>query len=300
VQTLGHKGLFLDRLDNETNAPSSSGDSAHRLVPFSHSIYHNRNRVYAPSLGRFLQQDPNQTAMMISAMLPMNGGQYSVSLDAVGIEELYEDGHSLYQYIKSNPIKYNDPTGLFVPDPSDFITGSLEALVEDYSANIDWDVEWANDWLVSDDDHSRTDNTWIYLALGRGLYDAFWLGIPGTDIGYNPLELAAGKKSSTKQKSAGSNRVRGGHNIHTQRGQDAHKKYRNALGSGYDIEVSVPGGRVDAIDVKNKIVRELKPDTPSGRARGLKQLTRYIKALKNHPNPDIRGDYTGFLDTYRK
>ena len=39
AQTLGHKGLFMDRLDNETNAPSSSGDSAHRLVPFAHSVY---------------------------------------------------------------------------------------------------------------------------------------------------------------------------------------------------------------------------------------------------------------------
>ena len=57
---------------------------------------------------------------------------------------------------------------------------------------------------------------------------------------------------------------------------------------------------MDAIDAKSKIVRELKPDTPSGLARGAKQLKRYIEALKKHPDPEIRGDYTGYLNTYRK
>jgi len=47
------------------------------------------------------------------------------------------------------------------------------------------------------------------------------------------------------------------------------------------------------------VPRSLKPDTPSGRARGAKQLARYLKALANHSDPEIRGNYTAFPDTYR-
>ena len=125
VQTLGHKGLFLDRLDNETNAPSSSGDSAHRLVPFAHSIYHNRNRVYAPSLGRFLQQDPNQTAMGL-----LEGGYHDSSMGAAALayslEGLYGDGQNLYQYLGSSPVSRFDPMGLSW-DPFDMVDDYIAA-----------------------------------------------------------------------------------------------------------------------------------------------------------------------------
>lgn len=63
--SVGHKGLFVDRLD-------LSNALGHQLVPFAQSIYHNRNRVYVPQLGRFLQQDPNQSAMALIAASPFH------------------------------------------------------------------------------------------------------------------------------------------------------------------------------------------------------------------------------------
>ncbi|MEL6741041.1 MAG: hypothetical protein AAFP26_10340, partial [Planctomycetota bacterium] len=63
LRHIGHKGLFIDRLD--APAADNSGDELLRLIPYGHNVYHNRNRVYAPAMGRFLQRDPNQSALAV-------------------------------------------------------------------------------------------------------------------------------------------------------------------------------------------------------------------------------------------
>jgi hypothetical protein len=114
---LGHKGLFLDRLDGSAAGP--------RLVPFGHGLYHMRNRAYAPGLGRFLQRDPNQTAMALAESAAMHGrGLGSLSL-AFDLEGLYGDGGNLYEYLGGNPWQRSDVLGLSW-DPFD--------LVDDYLA----------------------------------------------------------------------------------------------------------------------------------------------------------------------
>jgi hypothetical protein len=171
VQTLGHKGLFLDRLDSETNAPSSAGDSAHRLVPFAHSIYHNRNRVYSPSLGRFLQQDPNQTAMGL-----LEGGYHGSSMGAgnfgFSLKDLYTDGHSLFAYNRSNPVANTDPTGLFVAIEAGLVLKDIaEAMVTQYARNMMYDAHWAADWGSSDNASTRESSDWILLSISQAAYD---------------------------------------------------------------------------------------------------------------------------------
>jgi len=52
---VGHKGMFFDRLGpNPLEA---------QLQPGAAGLYRYRNRTYSPTLGRFLQRDPNATAM---------------------------------------------------------------------------------------------------------------------------------------------------------------------------------------------------------------------------------------------
>ncbi len=176
VQTLGHKGLFLNRLDNETNGPMSLGGSeAHRLVPFAHSLYHNRNRAYAPSLGRFLQQDPNQTAMSL-----LEGSYHGSAMGAAALsyslEELYGDGMSLYQYVGSSPVSNSDPTGLFVGYDdllmvgAGALRGGVEGMIGQYAENQNMDLDWATNWDTDDDWHSCSSNSWAELSFAMGFY----------------------------------------------------------------------------------------------------------------------------------
>lgn len=92
-------------------------------------------------------------------------------------------------------------------------------------------------------------------------------------------------------------RAKKGENYHTKRGKEAHKNYRNALGDDYEYEQVLPSGkRVDAIDRKNNIVRELKPGNPRAEARGLRQVMNYAKELSA-----ITGKiWKYFVDTYKK
>lgn len=72
---------------------------------------------------------------------------------------------------------------------------------------------------------------------------------------------------------------------------------RDALGSDYDYEYSLPSRkRPDAIDWKNNVVRELKPDNPRAITRGLKQVQNYAKELSR-----MTGEiWKYFVDTYKR
>ena len=49
------------------------------------------------------------------------------------------------------------------------------------------------------------------------------------------------------------------------------------------------------MDWENRIVRELKPNTPTGIDKGLRQLRRYQRELQDV----YGGDWTTFLDLYQ-
>ncbi|MEU0522021.1 polymorphic toxin-type HINT domain-containing protein, partial [Streptosporangium sp. NPDC006007] len=92
-------------------------------------------------------------------------------------------------------------------------------------------------------------------------------------------------------------RFTSGENVDAARGRLTHKNYRTALGSGYKYEERLPsGGRPDAIDWKNRVVRELKSDAPSSIATGRRQLARYVAELER-----ITGKkWNGILDIYKR
>ncbi|MEM6470949.1 MAG: RHS repeat-associated core domain-containing protein [Planctomycetota bacterium] len=136
-----------------------------------------RARFYNPANGRFNRLDPYAGNM--------------------------QDPQSLhkYAYVHGDPITFTDPTGKFaslavsvgiaitVPGASDFLANSYQNVLTAYAVNLLWDVEWASDLSRPDSDTSRSDNRWFYQAILAGIYDSFYVGIPLTSIGFNPLDF---------------------------------------------------------------------------------------------------------------
>ena len=92
--------------------------------------------------------------------------------------------------------------------------------------------------------------------------------------------------------------ARGGETAATAFGRSAHKAWDP--GPGFQKEFSiVEDGRViarmDAINARDRIIKELKPDTPSGRAAGPRQLERYRQIAEEK----FGGDWTVILETYK-
>jgi len=103
VNRVGHQGLFFERYD---------GTSFRQTVsPTENGLYYNRNRFYDPSLGRFIQRDPNETGIPIIAALAMNGQAVDVLLSGFDPEAVYAFGLNLYEYVGSNPVVRVDPSG---------------------------------------------------------------------------------------------------------------------------------------------------------------------------------------------
>ncbi|HYD02255.1 MAG TPA: polymorphic toxin-type HINT domain-containing protein, partial [Phycisphaerales bacterium] len=105
VNRVGHKGLFFDRIDGHP--------MGRQLLANARGLYQNRNRVYHPMLGRFMQKDPNESGLPVianGAMMAANPAMASLlPFDAQG---MYGDGMNLYGYLGGNPYVRRDPLGL--------------------------------------------------------------------------------------------------------------------------------------------------------------------------------------------
>ena len=176
---VGHQGLFFDRLD--VPLLDSDGSENPRLAANAAGIYYNRARTYSPSLGRFLQADPNATGMAVGSMASM--GQVAESVVAeISVMSLLADGAGLFERVSGNPVHSQDPRGLF--GFLDIGIGS-SSLVDLYQDNADRaisigqsirdgagamfraaatmqyaDLMWAMDWAASDDDYSASGVTY--------------------------------------------------------------------------------------------------------------------------------------------
>jgi len=106
----GHKGLFFDRLDGDASAGQVGevinweiGEELPTLVANSVGLYQMRNRVYSPTLGRFMQRDPNATSMVLIESAAMHGKGIGAAVASISPDAMYGDGHNLYQYARANP-----------------------------------------------------------------------------------------------------------------------------------------------------------------------------------------------------
>lgn len=56
--------------------------------------------------------------------------------------------------------------------------GGLEGVTAEYGANMEHDVEWAMDWSLDDEWHTRSDNSWVGEAwnygMAGGVIEATW------------------------------------------------------------------------------------------------------------------------------
>jgi len=164
---LGHHGLFFDRLD--ADAPSVE------LAAGARGLYHNRNRTYDPRTGRFTTSDPNGTSRAAFGQA-LHGHAVAQDLSAFDALSLYGDGLSVYGYLGSDPMGQQDPLGLFLGYDDlvmwgfGTLRGGMEEMVGQYADNMDADIEWAMDWDMGDDWHTRLDNSWVGLSFALGAY----------------------------------------------------------------------------------------------------------------------------------
>jgi len=165
--TIGHQGLFVDRLDAKAGAPV--------LAAGAKVLVHNRARDYVPSTGRFLQPDPNATGMALAAGDGSSkfGGpppKLSARLEPGG---QYGDGSNLYLRASGDPKSVTDPSGQFgvmdinfsascaadlesgwakdIAEEGMTIADSLGTIYGEYAADRFYDMQWATDWSEPDD-----------------------------------------------------------------------------------------------------------------------------------------------------
>ena len=80
------------------------------LVDLETGLVYNRARYYRPEIGRFLQRDPRNTALVLAAALLRNAQANSAVAELQAIGQ-YNDGLGLYQYERGNPLRASDPSG---------------------------------------------------------------------------------------------------------------------------------------------------------------------------------------------
>ncbi len=121
-------------------------------------------------------------------------------------------------------------------------------------------------------------------ALPRYLPGEAFIGPPGSRP--TPEQIANARKQCIPY----------GETSWTRYGRQAHNNYRDALGGDYRYDPRLPSGRrPDAVDINNRVVRELKPDNPRAIREGNRQLERYRQELESL----YGGNWTSHLDLYR-
>jgi RHS repeat-associated protein len=177
--SVGHKGLFFERLDagiaRWRGSPGPNGElteSTPQLEPHARGLYYVRNRWLDPHRGRWLTSDPNATGQPLVG-LNWGGGASATQIDTPDLRLWLGNGSNLYGYVESDPINQDDPAGLFALGLSLMQAGmdayasaegvldsarmmrneafGLRGMIDTYAAMQLMDAEIAMDWSMPDD-----------------------------------------------------------------------------------------------------------------------------------------------------
>lgn len=185
---LGHKGLFIERLDGGVIDPAT-GYEIPKLEPGATTLAFARNRHLHAAFGRWLQEDPNATGQSLLQHQAFHGAAITGLACKVDIEALYGDGMSLVAYVGGDLWNQCDSMGLEFS-----LVGLMFSATNEADLQVDWaqqvmdagndvadiggeflnraaldmydDFDWASDWSRSDDDYSRTKNRYIPDVVG--------------------------------------------------------------------------------------------------------------------------------------
>ena len=193
----GHRGLFAESLTvgtvgtpdpnlGDPIATASAWVDGRVLVPNERVVYHMRNRVYDPgpsgaTAGRFLQRDPNASGAVLyggGGGLGSHGAAPVAVVTGLDLAGHVGDGVNTYGYLRGRMRGAGDPDGLFaVSDIAEAATGvivqglrgGLDFVTATYSAQLSADIDWAMDWSLPDDGHTRTSNEWVQESFNEGV-----------------------------------------------------------------------------------------------------------------------------------
>ena len=186
-------------------------------------------------------------------------------------------GMNLYGFASGDAVNFSDPLGLCPNEDSNCL--AIRAAYEGIGAA-------AGFWFGGGPGVLATVTSGGLAAPVAVAATALTTGL-GAAVGGLIGEIVYAATSSTS-----------GNSPAAQKGQSEHKAYYDRMKSqGYTTNSSIPGTRLrpDAIDPENGIIRELKPNSPSGIARGLPQLQKYQAAAEKYWGKTFRT----ILDLYQ-
>ena len=157
---IGHKGLFLERLD--TTAVSVSP----RLTNGGRVLYHARNRWLHPTLGRWTSRDPNGLGQPVQQSWSMHGLSTHVSLASPDIKLSWADGANLHQYVRDNPQTGGDAMGL-TTDPFAIVDEIIAEHILGYAVALEKIESYLSD-------KERFRNLRKYETLGWAVAELIW------------------------------------------------------------------------------------------------------------------------------
>jgi len=118
-----------------------------------------------------MQADPNATGMVLIKSKAYHATVIAMHSDHFELQGRFRDGANIYEYGGGNALARSDALGLSYATEVGSLLGEMAyALVNQYSANLQLDLEWAGNWNQADDAHTRLSSSWVFATFADVMY----------------------------------------------------------------------------------------------------------------------------------